>query len=267
MSNYKTEAIADVLVSELAMRTGLPCSWKMVSSVPTVSVGENTNTMGGGATIQIKDQRNEVDAGWDALPGFPIANVQPVYTTGVGKVVCESLDDVSVAAAKATGVFTFGAGVAMGAGKKVTIAGIDLVEGVAFAAGVDDNASATNLAAAINVHPVLSQFLTAVATMAAASFVTITYKYNGAQGNSVTTTDDDAAAAWGGATMTGGAGASTSFVMPISLFQKIWACLAKRGLKMELYQTKKGVAPTAAATSYLQSEFNPNEYWPISGLA
>lgn len=268
MSNYKTEAIAGELVSELVLRTGLPASWSLVSGMPTIVVGETTKSGGAGATLVIKDQRGDVADNWGALPGFMDFTVspQPVYTTGVVKMIVESTQDVSVAAAKATGVFTFGAGAAMGAGKKVTIAGVDLVEGVDFAAGANDNDSATNLTAAINAHVVLSKIVTAVATLAAASFVTVTYFQYGYAGNSVTTTTDDAVAAWGGAVLSGGAGPSSSYFMSMPNFMKIWACLAKRGLKLELYATKATVAPTAAATSYLQAVFNPSEYWPLSGL-
>lgn len=389
MSNFKAAAVADVLASDLQIRSGLSASTTLVSGVPTIAVGNNTVAGAGGATIQIRDQRNEntTDPAWGALPGFmvPSSSPQPVYTTGVAKMIVESQGSPGTANVFAVGTLTIGAGAdsPIGAGKKVTIAGQVLTEGVDFAAGADDGASAVAIANAINANAVLAPLVTAVyqvggtginstvkvfadlsgvwansidtttdggpvaawgaatlltgagdnaatgilsiggglntafgagatvtiagtvltegvdfaagasaktsavaiaaainanATLsprvmayatqgAATSTVTVVYRYVGVAGNVVTTVTNDAVATWGAATLTGGTGpAADSLVMPAANFMKIWAELAKRGLKLELWETNAGTAPTSGASSVLVAEFFPNLYWPLSGL-
>ncbi len=270
MSNYKTETIASELVSVLPLRTALPASWAYASGIPTVTLGLTALMAGGGATIQIKDQRNEVDAGFRALPGFNAVQ-QPVYTTGVAKVIVESQGDPSAALVAASGTLTLGNALNAPflAGGTLTIAGVVLTEGVDFAAGATDDTSATAIAAAINAHPTLSVLVTAVATLGGAgnSTVTVTADMAGQAGNAITTvTNAGAVAVWGAATLVGGSGGAYSTVMPTTTFMKVWGELAKRGLKLELWETIHNTAPTAAATSYLVAEFWPSDYWMITSL-
>lgn len=274
MSNYKTEAVASEVLDELVRRTGLAGTWNYVSGVPTVFLGATQIKTGGGLVIQILDQRGDADAGWDALPGSGFSNAtngQPVYTTGVAKVINESQVDVSAAAAFATGTLTLTDGQAITALSTITINGVILTEGTDFARGADDNASATAIANAINAHPLLKTLVTATATLGAPSTVTITAKVAGAAGNAITTAESAANAAFGGGTLTGGAGGGQSMVTPLSLFVKVWAALAKRGLKMEFWQTAAGTAPVnsgtgALNTNYFQADFFPAEFWTLSGL-
>ena len=268
MSNYKTEATAYDLADELARRTGLPCTWGYVSGVPTVRVGVTTLKTAGGIAIQIQDRRGEADGNWDALPGFN-GTSQPVYNTGVAKLVSEALVDVSVAPAFATGTLTLTNPTPLD--NNVVINGVTLTAGTHFVAGATDDISATNLAAAINAHPTLSGLVTAVANPGGAgnSTVVITAKIAGAAGNAITTTETATAAAWGGATLTGGAGASQGAVLSQGVFMKVWAAVSKRGLKVEHWQTAVGTPPmsdnSTMSTSYFQGEFFPNDFWPLSG--
>lgn len=272
MSNYKAEALAYELASILATRTGLPCAVKPTSGLPEVRVGTPEYPDAGGVTIVCQDQRAEEDLGWDALPGFPVPNVQPVYTLGVAKVITESTEALSGVEVKASGTLTIGGGVdaPFTALATITIGNTVLTEGTDFAAGATDATSATAIANAINAHPVLKQLVTAVATLGGGgldSTVVITSKIAGLGPNNLATTETAGSASWGAATLTGGSGSfSSSNKTPAFTMMKIWAELAKRGVKLELWQTAEGDAPTSANTSYKQAEFNPNEFWPLNGL-
>ena len=269
MSNYKAEVTARELAQELSQRTGLPCTFDFVSGIPTLSLGLITLTRGGGATIQLQDQRGETTGGWFALPGYGTVG-SPVYTTGVAKVITEALVDVSVAVVYATSTLTY-TGVSV-AGEVLTISGVTLTARAApaneaeFLVGGTLAASATNLRACINAHSTLSQLVVATGTAGA---VIVTARLPGVVGNSITVSETQTnAGAWSGSgtALGSGAGASNGSVMPVDTFMKVWGSLAKRGIKLENWQTVVGTTPITTNTSYLQSEFYPNQYWPISGL-
>jgi hypothetical protein len=272
MSNYKTEATASEVADELIRRTKLTAPWGYVSGVPTVSLGDVGVKYGGGVVIQILDRRGEVDQGWDALPSF-INNVQPVYNTGVAKIITESTVDVSQAAAFASNVLTVGNGAntPFPAGGTITIDGVVLTEGVDFLRGATDDNSVLAIANAINANPLLAPVISATYVQGGAgnSTVTVTADFQGAQFNNITTvTNAGAVAVWTSGTLTGGAGSSFSGVTPFATFLKVIGVVAKRGLKLELWQTPTGTPPmtgTALNTSYFQGDFFPNDFWPISG--
>ncbi len=119
-------------------------------------------------------------------------------------------DQWNLVGTQATGVLTIGGGAdtAFGAGKTVTINGTTLTEGVNFAAGADDQASATAIANAIAANGTLNTQVTAVATLGGAganSTVTVTAIKKGQAGNAYGTTTNDLVATWGAATLLGGA--------------------------------------------------------------
>lgn len=161
MSNYKTEATAAQLASDLATITGLNCSWAYLGStpLPTVSVGTPSVAGSGGLSLVIEDQYAEVDKGFDALPGFPIANVQPVYTGTIAKVIVESEGFVSFAWTNAT-IDVVLAGVV--AGDTVLINGYTFTARAVpavpyeFAVGLNDEATSLNLIAEANLRKAIT---------------------------------------------------------------------------------------------------------------
>jgi hypothetical protein len=272
MANYKTEATAYELANELARRTGLSCVWTYISGVPSVVIGETRTKNAGGMVVQIQDQRGEADGNWDALPGFN-GSPQPVYTTGVAKIVSEALVDVSAAKAFATATTTY-TGVSIAA-ETVTINGVVLTARAApaneneFLVGGTTNASATNLRAAINAHSILKGLVAATGTAGA---VIVTALLAGAAGNAITVAEAQTnAGAWSGSgtALGGGAGVSNGSVVPLDLQMKVWAAVAKRGCKIEIYQTVAATPPMSDSitmnTSYFVGEFFPNEFWPLQG--
>lgn len=176
MSNFKCESIAGELASVLAVRTGLASDWVYVAGLPTVRVG-NIAAGGGGGSIVIQDQYGEVDKGWDALPGFPMANIQPVYTTGVTKIVVESQGQPSVAWTKATGAMTFAAVIATDAfklaGVTFTAVAGPAASAVEFVVGLDDTATAANAVVKINTHPVVGQLVRATSALGTISLTAV----------------------------------------------------------------------------------------------
>jgi hypothetical protein len=95
-SNYKQQATADVLASELAAQLGLTVTWAFVDAVnvganasggtsPVLTIGTVT-TGNGGVSVVVADQRSGTDAGWKDIVG----NVQSVYTGTVYKVIYEA---------------------------------------------------------------------------------------------------------------------------------------------------------------------------------
>jgi phage tail sheath gpL-like len=266
MSNYKAEATARDLAVELAQRTGLPCTFDFVSGVPTLTLGLTAIARGGGATIQVQDQRGENTGGWYALPGYGSVG-QPVYTTGVVKIITEALVDVSVAVAYATGTYT-ASGVNVDT-QTVTIAGVVLTSRTTplvesdFALGSSAATAGDALRNCINAHSTLKQLVVASGTGAS---VVVTARLPGVVGNGITTTETQTNGSWGAGTLGSGAGASNGSVMSADAFQEVFDAIAKRGLKIEHWQTAIGTTPITTNTSYLQSEFYPNIYWPVSGL-
>jgi hypothetical protein len=271
MANYKTEATAADLADELARRTGLPAAWGYVSGVPTVRLGEVTLKTAGGIAIQVQDRRNEGDAGWDALPGF--SNVsQNVYNTGTLKIVSEGLVDVSVTPAYATGTYT-ATGVNVDT-QTVTINGVVLTSKTVpvttsdYAIGADSVAAAQALKNCINNHPQLKNLVLASGV---AAIITLTAKMPGAAGNAITTTETQTNGSFAAGVLGGGAGTSQGAVTPLGIEMKVWAACAKRGMKVEVWETAVGTPPmsdfSTMATSYLQGEFYPNDFWPIQGQA
>jgi hypothetical protein len=119
-------------------------------------------------------------------------------------------DQWNLVGTQATGVLTIGGGAdtAFGAGSTVTINGTVLTEGVDFAAGANDDTSATAIAAAITANGTLNTQVTAVATLGGVgvdSTVTVTAIKKGTAGNVYGTTTNDGVATWGAATLLGGA--------------------------------------------------------------
>lgn len=269
MANYKGEVTARELAIELTQRTGLPCAFSFVSGVPTLSLGLTTLTRGGGATIQIQDQRGETSGGWFALPGYG-TEAQPVYTTGVAKFISEALVDVSAAVVYATSTLTY-TGVSI-AGETLAIGGVTLTARAApaneaeFLVGGTLAASATNLRACINAHSTLSQLVVASGTAGA---VVVTARLPGVVGNGIAVAETQTnAGAWSGSgtALGSGAGSSNGSVMQIDAFAEVLSALGRRGLKIEVWQTALGTTPITTNTSYLQAEFYPNIYSPISGM-
>jgi len=264
MSNYKAEATARELAVELSQRSGLPCTFDFVSGVPTLYLGLTTLTRGGGATIQIQDARGETSGGWFALPGYGTV-AQPVYTTGVAKVISEALVDVSVAVVYATSTLTY-TGVSV-AGETLVIGGVTLTARAApaneaeFLVGATLADAATNLRACINAHSQLKLLVVASGTAGA---VVVTARLPGVSGNSIAVAETQTnAGAWSGSgtALGSGAGSSNGSVMQMDTFLEVWGSLARRGLKMEHWQTAVGTTPITTNTSYLQSEFWPDRNW------
>ena len=114
----------------------------------------------------------------------------------------------------ASDVLTIGGGAdtAFGAGKTITLdvgAGpVVLTEGLNFAAGADDQASATAIQNAINGNVALNTKVVAVAALGGAgvnSTVTVTAINLGVYGNAFTAATNDAVATWSSATFAPGA--------------------------------------------------------------
>ncbi len=94
MSNYKAQATAQFVATDLAIRLGLATVVDLSGTDPLVTVG-NATAGNAGATIKVLDQRagNTTDPAWQALPGFG-AVAQPVYTGTVIQLVVENISGV-----------------------------------------------------------------------------------------------------------------------------------------------------------------------------
>lgn len=97
-TNYKQQATADVLASELASALGVTVTWAFVDAQntganaasdvsPVLTVGTVTTT-NGGVTVVVANQRGGPDTGaaWQDI----IGNSQPVYTGTVYQIIYEA---------------------------------------------------------------------------------------------------------------------------------------------------------------------------------
>jgi hypothetical protein len=269
--NYKQEVIAHELVGILALRTPHATAYALDSGgEPVVTIGNVTAGEVSAASLRIYDQRGNVDAGWDALPGFPLTNTQPVYTTGVAQILVESQGIAATsAAARATGTFAFTLGAALSV---ITIAGITLTEGTDWAKGANDDAAALALKNAINAQPTLALLVVATNTNSlnlgvTPSYVTITALAAGSFFNTIDISSSSGTIVASGATMAGGSAGTASYLDSLTLTTLIAEC-GQRGLKVELYAVDDGLTPDFAnfGTAVLIGAFQSNWYWPLSSL-
>jgi hypothetical protein len=267
MANYKNIALVDELVSRFQIHLGVPCVKTFVTS--GTYAGEAAITFGsavasgGGGTILLLDQRGDLDAGFKDLPGFSGSTVQPVYTSGVASVIVESTGAIGTAAVKASGTATLVNTLT----DTITIGATTLTAGTDFVVTGTDAQDAAALAAAINAHATLRNQVFAAVDVTVTNRVNITALVAGPSGNLIALSETGTTITVSGAALSGGVGAiNGSFVTPIDTVMKIVGRLGSAGQKVNLYAVAAGNAPVATGTLTLVAEFNPNIYFPISGL-
>lgn len=132
-----------------------------------------------------------------------------LFKAGTPKAIRVKIENPNIevdASVKATGSATVVDYQSLG-GKKLTVGGVDLVEGVHWTAATSNDATATSLANAVNL-------LTAVSATATTATVNIEAVTGGVAGNAITlTTDGGTDLTVSGATLTGGVDGVASYLV------------------------------------------------------